>query len=354
MCSRFSPTPNSRASDATDCPSRIFLTAVCLNSLSYFRILSFYREFRVLLIKPPHSAVPSPNGNIGIWTFKYWGLSIWGILNTSLTGITINVIDPGHLSISYPTSSKIAVISGKTSGFINSKWNEKALKLMAVDKNIGSSSDEIISFLYGSFTQEILRQLRSLKSGGTLIFIPENVKWEKTLEKPISYKSLKPFNGIRHIENALESELKAISTGALSVVKRGMELIGSYEYKAFITEAARSIAHMAAVDGGTVLRKNFDVLAFGAKVDITQKRRITEEVVIISPFEDAIDSECPLNYAFKGKRHLSAARYVIKNPGTVAFVISQDGGVTGFKIDNQIGSKTQHKLLAYKELEILM
>lgn len=40
----------------TDCPSKIFLTAFCLNS-SYFRVISFHRKFRVPLIKPPQSAL---------------------------------------------------------------------------------------------------------------------------------------------------------------------------------------------------------------------------------------------------------------------------------------------------------
>jgi hypothetical protein len=47
MCSIPSETPNSRDADTTDCPSKIFLTALCLNSSSYFLILPFYREFRV-------------------------------------------------------------------------------------------------------------------------------------------------------------------------------------------------------------------------------------------------------------------------------------------------------------------
>jgi DNA integrity scanning protein DisA with diadenylate cyclase activity len=55
---------------------------------------------------------------------------------------------------------------------------------------------------------------------------------------------------------------------------------------------------------------------------------------------------------FRGKRHLSAARFVINNSRSIAFVVSQDGGITAFAIGKD-KSNGKNKLLAYKELEVL-
>lgn len=306
-------------------------------------------------------AVHPLSGEIGVWPFKYFGLSIWGLLSTSLTGITFEVVDTGRIVISFPMDFKVAEISVEKSGFINSDWNKSVLDLMAVreSKRGNSSINQILSVLYGKITQEILSQIRLLRHGGTIIFVPEGDKWKRSLEKPITYDCMHPFNGVRHIEDALTRKLQdivndpTIKNNERAIIERGVELLASPQYNAFIVSATRSIAYLTAVDGATILSRSFDVLAFGAKINVAQKGRKAETVTKVMPLEDDVNSESSLSYEFRGKRHLSAARFVINNSDSIAFVVSQDGGITAL-VSSEFENKTEDKLLAYKGLELLV
>lgn len=320
------------------------------------------REWSVEELRKLAPAVPPPSGYIGICPNQYLGLVIWGLQTTSSTGITFEVLDPGRIVISFPMNLRIAEVSGEKSGFINSEWNKTALDLMAIRefKEGTRVIDDILSFLYGKVTQEILSQIRLLRHGGTIIFVSEDGNWKRSLEKPITYDCMLRFNGIRHIEDALREELQNIANAKTgmdhrkAILNKGMELLSGPQYKAFIADATRSIAYLTAIDGATVLSRNFDVLAFGAKVNVAQKGRKAEMVTKVLPLENGEDSETSLSYEFRGKRHLSAARFVLNNSSSVAFVVSQDGGITAFTISSEVESKTENKLLAYKGLELLV
>jgi hypothetical protein len=73
-------------------------------------------------------------------------------------------------------------------------------------------------------------------------------------------------------------------------------------------------------------------------------------VTRISPFEDVPPSDVALDDEFRGTRHLSAARFVLSNPSAIAFVVSQDGGITGLMVEPD----SSKKLLAIKSMELLL
>ena len=105
---------------------------------------------------------------------------------------------------------------------------------------------------------------------------------------------------------------------------------------------------LALVDGAAVLNKSFDVLAFGAKIKETQKIGSYQTVSKVLPLEsDSEPKESPLAHEFRGKRHLSAARFVLNNPNSLVFTVSQDGGITCFIMSDK-------KLMAYKGIELLL
>src|SRR4029450_1044782 len=106
--------------------------------------------------------------------------------------------------------------------------------------------------------------------------------------------------------------------------------------------------------GATVLGKDFEALAFGAKLK-ARKGAKAEAITRILPLERDLGSDqVTLDQEFRGTRHLSAARFVFHNPGSAAFVVSQDGGITGFVMDSIGGEEPVPKLLAYRGLELLL
>lgn len=320
------------------------------------------RQWNVEEIRRLAPAVPPPDGHLGVWPYKYFGLVIWGLLTTGSTGITFEILDPGRMVISFPLSSRVAEISGERSGFIKSDWNKAVLGLMDVRdvRDEHHIVNDILGLLYGKVTQAILSQIRTLRHGGTIIFVADDDQWKRSLEKPITYDCMRRFNGIRHVEDGLRRELQDVANAKLgtddrdAILSKGVKLLSSPQYNAFIADATRNVAYLTAVDGATILSRNFDVLTFGAKINIAQKRRKSEMVTSVLPLESDVDSDSSLIYEFRGKRHLSAARFILNNPTAVAFVVSQDGGITALTVNSGYENTVEKKLLAYKGLELLI
>jgi hypothetical protein len=73
---------------------------------------------------------------------------------------------------------------------------------------------------------------------------------------------------------------------------------------------------------------------------------------VIKPGVEAV-SYSSLEQEFRGTRHQSAALFIRGNPGARAFVISQDGSVTGLEWSDRTESHTK-LLTAYRGLELLL
>lgn len=304
-------------------------------------------------------AVMPPNGAICVYPLSYSkeDLYIQGLSATTFVSVTFEVVEPARLIVSYPLSSKVVEITGQKTGFINEDWNRRGIKLLSTyeseEKN--QTVKNMLSFLYSNMTTEILNRIRLLRHGGTIVFVQDDNLWKKSIEKPIAYSCQNRYNGIRHIENALNKELQEVVNESIEdkikdrkITEIATRKMASPLYKAFIGDAARNVAYLTAVDGATILSKNFDVLAFGTKIKEMQRGRKSETVTKIIPYESSkIPTSSSLIHEFRGKRHLSTARFVMNNPNSVAFTVSQDGGITGFVIEDE-------KLFAYTGLELLI
>lgn len=93
------------------------------------------------------------------------------------------------------------------------------------------------------------------------------------------------------------------------------------------------ISLLTRVDGLVLLNQNLEVQGFG--VEITE----SEEPTLIYSASDSYASEWLLNrvdYQHYGTRHRSMMRYCAKYPGSIGFVISQDGDV---RVMTTVGGK---------------
>lgn len=98
-------------------------------------------------------------------------------------------------------------------------------------------------------------------------------------------------------------------------------------YREFAYETLARIAQMATVDGAVVMDSAFSVLAFGAK--------LTAEAVNVGVVTgpDGLGQAAgePFEIARYGTRHSSALYFAAAVPGSVVFVVSQDGPVRAFR-----------------------
>ncbi|HKR59491.1 MAG TPA: hypothetical protein VJS64_07130 [Pyrinomonadaceae bacterium] len=300
-------------------------------------------------------AVLPRSGRIMVWPNSATKvLEIGGLQTTGLTSTTFRVLDPARVTISFPMNSVIVEITGTRAGFISSDWNIKGQWMMAPKRAWPSETRALFSFLTVEVTEQILSRIRLLGHGGTVVFVPDNLRWSKSVDTPIFYGSKQKLNEVEPIVESLRKEISGIASKTASeIMKSGIELIASARYQRAISDAARSVAYLSAVDGATILNNKFSVLAFGVKLKPTKKKKASstaEMVTIISPYEGTPTSDVPIDQEFRGTRHLSAARFVLNNPQAVAFVVSQDGGITGLIMDKD----SPDKMLAIKSLELLL
>jgi hypothetical protein len=333
-----------------------FAVAFAKPSLLDFLALSFEVPKRLSTeeLRKLAPAVLPRDGRVMVWPNTATNvLEICGVQTTSLSSVTFRVLDPGRLTVSFPLDSTIAEITGTRAGFISSDWNNKGQRMMAPPGgSTGGAFGELLSFFSIHETQQILSRIRLLGHGGTIVFVQDNLAWQKSVDRPIFYGCNQNLNELDRIVESFRREVEATPGGTSSdTMKKGLELIASTPYQHFIGEAARSIAYLSSVDGATILNSKFSVLAFGAKLKPKKKTKSdkVEMVTRVFPFEGVIASDVPIDEEFRGTRHLSAARFVLNNPKSVAFVVSQDGGITGLIMEARSST-----LFAFKSLELLL
>jgi hypothetical protein len=277
-------------------------------------IFQVHKRWGVEELRKLAPAVGPFDGHIGVWPTGPQGeLQIWGLLTNSMLQLTFEVIDPGRITVSMLPNDKVAEITGQRVGFVSPDWNSNALELLSPpDSDIGRTTVAVaMSILPMHATQEILRQMRLLGHGGAIIFVSDGNRWEKSIERPIFYACSQKLNKITRLMAAFSKEVSRIEQDDASFdvgkTKSCFELFNE-RYKPWVDDAARSIAYLAAIDGATVVNKNFEVLGFGVKLKAPQKVTATERVTTISPLEsDSASDEVPVDEEFRGTRHLSAA-----------------------------------------------
>ena len=318
-----------------------------------------FRESKELNVEELRRLGPAtlpPDGQIGVWPLGPGKkLRVWGLQTNNLHGTTFEIIDPARLVIRFVGRFAIAVINGNQAGFISKDWNDRCADLFygayASDLTPGGLAR---GFFWSQITEEILRRVRLLKHGGTLLLVTDKNRW-RTRVDPLFYECEIHLDKVRPISRRLESQLENIDAKAEPGVQRVAAIRSTIDLnhseQIAIGDAARAIAYLSAIDGATVLDVGFRVLAFGAKIGPT---KVKEPLLarVISPFDRESTRLIALEKEFRGTRHQSAARFVRDNPGSRAFVVSQDGGVTGIGWTSD--NNNERTLTVYEGLELLL
>lgn len=95
---------------------------------------------------------------------------------------------------------------------------------------------------------------------------------------------------------------------------------------AFLTEAERvgeEFGRLTAVDGAVVLNRDLALTAFGVILPVGSAVPIIEAANVNG------DPSAPVDFDSRGTRHRAAATYAAEHPGSVVFVASEDGHLSG-------------------------
>ena len=293
------------------------------------------------------------------------GIALWEMARherimgySSPEALIVTSTRPGELSISrgdrpvirlrggrIVTPTESVLLRGPIAEFFANATNvfiQNACELSGVFQD--PDEDDGLSFAHLSFVESLLLYTADLKHGGTLLFVPEEFTHEDSrLLSRLSIKYVLPSSRPRDAlvsamaarlkHNAASEKLRSRRTLKGEELERIESLAWDQQnYEDAARDAARFIASLSTVDGAVVLTDTFRIIGFGTEV--TASFSGTDKIHIAQTAEGTESKEA--NFAEYGTRHRSAFRFVASMEPSVAFVMSQDGGI---KAVRQVGSR---------------
>jgi len=264
-------------------------------------------------------AVERPGIHLGVWRDGP-ELSVWGTVRAiPPLSLVVEVAAPGLLVVKHHRGDEAA---GK---FVNVAVLEGD-QIKVVDERASSLPDcpPLLTSLLGfesptswvKDTVNVLVQLavsmRAHGRGGLLLVVPAGSQaWLESIVRPIPYAVVPAFAQLAELNRqAAEAKHQRLWQDA-------------------INRAVEVVAGLTAVDGATVLTKQYELLAFGAKIARRKGSPQIEQVTVTEPVEGNVALTVhPTQLG--GTRHLSAAQFVHDQRDAVALVASQDGRFTVF------------------------
>lgn len=289
---------------------------------------------------------------------NYFSIDVW--LNDENRLVILGFSEKRKPNFSFSTSSagKIIVdcsigiknifkvyVSMAQTGFISSlkshpnpvaDWLERIL----------SESQKMNFFERNSDLGDLLIHMFSHGNGGTILLVPkENNDWKNSIQHPVLYGGVNSFLDKRiyekytTMEKYAEERIDDIKQLVESSKGNLFEIIKSIQKnspsdKSFSNKlslnnqnaknAFLDIGSLTKIDGATIITQDFEVLAFGARIQPVNADEKPERVKMITPFEDCAPNEVELS-KIGGTRHQSAAQFIFDQKDSISVVASHDG-----------------------------
>jgi hypothetical protein len=289
-------------------------------------------------------AVREPEATILVCPDTTATLVAWGVCDFNHSLLSIKVLDPGRLIVSFGTRN-IAVIAGSESVFISETLRERSQRIWSrLGSQLGdvSTKDSRVRVIL-----DALKIMRFLGRGGTLVVVPEDDTWKEGVG-PIAYFGVTPLKTVHNLLKEWD-ELTAFKKlgvqGHLDDLRRMIDLWPEFE------RASRSLANMSAVDGATLVSPALSIVGFGAKIKYDPKEADLTPVYRYDSISEHLKNFRTSFAELGGMRHQSAAHFVAQHHNALALVVSQDGNLSAYTWDEDTPSG---HLVAYTQLEFVL
>jgi hypothetical protein len=283
-----------------------------------------------------------PNDELMIWGFDTGEFSV-----TARQYLSLYSLAPGVIRLAF---AEVNLIFTET-------------RIVCVDQHF-LYSDALATLVgptrLGLDIKEIIAEMSAHRHGGTLLIVPENDGWSRSIKEPILYASDPPFDKARvsrEMLNLIADHRAWYHDAYDSLLRQEDRLVlaqGTQEERLYIhrhhflagqrqrfddalVRSLKLTSHLTAVDGAVIVNDDLKVLAFGAKIKPLDTRQSPETLVVSEPSTGSVPWEVSLS-EFGGTRHQSAAQFVFDQRQAVAFVASQDGIITLLTWHEDIGS----------------
>jgi hypothetical protein len=255
--------------------------------------------------------------HLGVWETN-GELCIWGTAHNIPTFcFVLEVVEPGLIVIKHHRGEQ----SGK---YVNVAVLEGD-QIKVVDESASSLPDcpDLVTSLLGfdspaswvdsvNVLVQLAVSMRSHGRGGSLLIVPpDSDAWRESIVQPIKYAVSPSFCELAVL-------MKETGAGRQAEVWRDA-----------LRETVAAIAGLTAIDGAAVLTEDYELLAFGAKIQRRRGAAPVESVTVTEPIEGGVPTVISAAQ-LGGTRHLSAAQFVHDQRNAIALVASQDRRFTVF------------------------
>ena len=255
--------------------------------------------------------------HLGVWEMN-GELRIWGTAHNIPTFcFVLEVVEPGLIVIKHHRGEQ----SGK---YVNVAVLEGD-QIKVVDESASSLPDcpDLVTSLLGfdspaswvdsvNVLVQLAVSMRSHGRGGSLLIVPpRSDAWRESIVQPIKYAVSPSFCELAVL-------MKETGAGRQAEVWRDA-----------LRETVAAIAGLTAIDGAAVLTEDYELLAFGAKIQRRRGAAPVESVTVTEPIEGGVPTIITAAQ-LGGTRHLSAAQFVHDQRNAIALVASQDRRFTVF------------------------
>jgi hypothetical protein len=262
-------------------------------------------------------AVESPGIHLGVW-YENDELYVWGTtLVIPYICFVLEVIEPGLLVIKHSRIDgfgkflNIAVLKGEQIKVIDEGNSTLPDCPDFVNSLLGMPLPEFFNDSVNVLV-ELATAMRTHGRGGLVLIVPErSTSWQDSIIHPLSYPILPVFTGITDLmEQDLEERSKHFWQEAM---RRAIDIVGGF----------------TAVDGATIINRQYELIAFGAKIARSEMSTPVDQIVTTEPVVDGV-AEFIHPGQNGGTRHLAAAQFIYDQRDAIALVASQDGHFTIF------------------------
>jgi hypothetical protein len=279
-------------------------------------------------------ALEIPQADIGVWPDESGQLKIWGFTTiyyeTAITSdLLIKILGPGRILIMY-SGRTIAALSANRAVFIDSRSFLHSIMPKIAAQAHKTDISLLNLFRYNAILK-IAQQMRMHGRGGTVLVVPEDMNWKKSIKAPIRYTGGASFLDADAMLST-PSRTELADTENLVRIVRDMNLTLKKDWLRNwqqVQQQCTRIARLTTVDGALVMTFDRYVYCFGAKIETIDTRTIATNLSVIEPFEGHNIVNRPFS-SLGGTRHISAAQFAFDQPGAISIVASQDGNVTFF------------------------
>lgn len=262
-------------------------------------------------------AVERPGIHLGVW-HDGDELYIWGSTRrVPVLCLVLEVIEPGLLVVKYSRGEgsgkfgNVAVLSGEEIKLVDEEIASMRDSPVLLASLVGL--DPVVTWLDASNVLiQLAVSIRAHQRGGTLLVVPSGTdRWRESILKPITYSMKPPY------------------TRLSDVVRGDFGTRDEDVWRQDMASTVEGIAGLTAVDGATVMTDHYELLAFGAKINLPSGSTPAEKILMKEPVVGDTATLTEMAW-IGGTRHLSAAQFVYDQRDAVALVASQDGRFTIF------------------------